>query len=617
MPRLFLISLMGLGFLITVRAQGGSSTQQPSIIIGPSVHISADRPTAPHVESFLAISPKDPNRMLASSISYENGKSTSVVYVSRDGGRSWVRPASFGAGVPHFSGSDPAVYYDSTGAALFTSINNPSDRFSRVWRSADGGLNWDSVTIVPGGSTYDREYLGIDRTSGPYAGRIYFAGTVTIKRPIRYFGVAVPSAGNLSRPSYPALGLTFSTDNGLTFLPASVLDPRFSDRESAGTGGAGDLLITSRGTLVVPFIASVDLKPMPPRAFWVFVSENGGGTFSARQGLPFDWGPRGPRQIITSSNIRAAIDQSKGPFADRIYITYIDFANDRYDIKVTHSDDLGASWSGPVKVNDNSGPNDPSNIAIAVNGEGVVSLIWNDRRDDPTGQCYRVYASASFDGGDSFLPNTQFSTHTTCPNTPGNWSGSATLFSLHNQIILNSVPTRFSNGGETQGLVAGPDGRFHATWNNDVSGVMQLWYTSFTVQKGGQVVGVRRVNRTQDMSFESSTPVIDFASKSVSFTVSVKNNSFSYIAAPLTLVIDRIESDFGGLIVTNADNSVKGEGAAWKLLANRKGLAPGEQSEKVLIWWQFDGQVPELKTPLNQFTVHFKVFSEPSNRQQK
>jgi hypothetical protein len=65
------------------------------------------------------------------------------------------------------------------------------------------------------------------------------------------------------------------------------------------------------------------------------------------------------------------------------------------------------------------------------------------------------------------------------------------------------------NGGETQGLVAGPDGRFHVTWNNDANGVMQLWYTNFFVELRGQTVGVRRIDRTRDVSFESSGAAID------------------------------------------------------------------------------------------------------------
>src|SRR5713226_3547256 len=73
--------------------QDTSNNRLPAIVIGPSVHISADNPTAPHAESFLALDPKNPSQLIASSIVYEPGKALPAsVYVSRDAGRSWERP---------------------------------------------------------------------------------------------------------------------------------------------------------------------------------------------------------------------------------------------------------------------------------------------------------------------------------------------------------------------------------------------------------------------------------------------------------------------------------------------------------------------------------------------
>jgi hypothetical protein len=82
------------------------------------------------------------------------------------------------------------------------------------------------------------------------------------------------------------------------------------------------------------------------------------------------------------------------------------------------------------------------------------------------------------------------------------------------------------------------------------------------------------------------------------------------------LVFDRKEFYLGGLTVVNSDNDLKGEGAAWRLLENRPGLAPGEQSESHVIRWQFDGQVPDLKNLAGTFVVRFKVFTEPSKAPQ-
>jgi hypothetical protein len=606
-----LLALTVLLFTVDTAAQGGAN-REPAIVLGPSVQISADNPTAPHAESFLALNPKNPAQLVASSIVFGPGEHTAV-YVSRDGGRSWQRATISSAVVPQMSGSDPIVYYDHSGAALFSGLCTTPDCSLRVWRSSDGGLHWDSSADVPG-TGYDRQYLAVDMTSGPYRGRIYAAGTNSVRQ----------SNGG----GYPVLAITSSTDGGRTFLPPVILDVT-SDGKSHGFGGIADMLITSRGTLVVPIQSSPDLIPSPKRQFWSLISEDGGRTFSApRPGLPIEAGPAGFRRLMNDGNIRAAIDDSNGPFKDRIYVTWSEFENDRYVVKVTHSDDLGISWSAAVTVNDAPGETDSSNAAITVNRDGIVSLIWNDRRDDPKGECYRLYVSASLDGGDSFLPNVQVNSHPTCPNTRGNWSGPIAYSQGSNRIALSGAPARFPNGGETQGLVAGPDGRYHVAWINGESGVMQLWYTSFTVQPGTQTVGARKVDRvdgtnqqsmvsigpvdktdrTKEVSVEVSAPLVDFDSKSLGFTVSLKNRTSMEIYGPLTIVLDEIESDFGGITVANADNGLKGKGAEWRFLVGQ--LTPGALSNSRIIQWHFDGQLPKHMNRPRAFRATFRVFTE-------
>jgi hypothetical protein len=321
-------------------------------------------------------------------------------------------------------------------------------------------------------------------------------------------------------------------------------------------------------------------------------------------------GPSGFRRIRTGSNIRAAMDNSNGPFRDRLYVTWVDFENDRYVVKVAHSDDLGESWSTAVMVNDASGPTDSSNAAIAVNREGIVSLVWNDRRDDVKGECYRLYTSASLDGGDTFLPNVQVNSHPTCPNTRGNWSGSGHAYAQRsNSIVLTGAPDRFSNGGETQGLVADPTGRFHVAWINGETGVMQLWYTSFTVDPGTQKVGVRRRDITKEVLIEVEARALDFDQNSLTFTVRLKNQTSAAINGPFILVLNSVESDFQGLAVSNADNGLTGKGAEWQFVVPG-GLAPGAVSESHTVKWRFNGQVPEPLSRLGTFQANFRVLTE-------
>src|SRR2546428_7619039 len=78
--------------------------------------------------------------MIATSIVFGDPlypRGTSRLYASRDGGRTWQRSA-VGAGVPALMGTDPIVYYDKTGSALFGSMCTGE---FRVWRSTDGRLS--------------------------------------------------------------------------------------------------------------------------------------------------------------------------------------------------------------------------------------------------------------------------------------------------------------------------------------------------------------------------------------------------------------------------------------------------------------------------------------------
>lgn len=79
---------------------------------------------------------------------------------------------------------------------------------------------------------------------------------------------------------------------------------------------------------------------------------------------------------------------------------------------------------------------------VAVGGEGVVAVTWNDRRGEPDGRCFRHYVALSADLGRTFGPNRSVSDRRTCFRARSRWL----------------------NGGETQGLVALPDGSFRTVW---------------------------------------------------------------------------------------------------------------------------------------------------------
>ena len=96
-----LLALLGL-------AIGAKPSPVLQIIVGESKPISVDDPAARHVESFLAISPRDPRNLIAASMVFGT-RSGIAVYASADGGRSWTRGAQ-GPGVARSDGSSHSVH---------------------------------------------------------------------------------------------------------------------------------------------------------------------------------------------------------------------------------------------------------------------------------------------------------------------------------------------------------------------------------------------------------------------------------------------------------------------------------------------------------------------------
>jgi len=177
-----------------------------------------------------------------------------------------------------------------------------------------------------------------------------------------------------------------------------------------------------------------------------------------------------------------ASDPGSRCFKDRVYIAWADNRTGRYRIYVIHSADRGATWSSAQAIDDASWGNPldrgPDNVspAVAVNEAGAVLVVWEDRRDNPDDRGYYMRASASLDGGDSWLPSVRISE---APNT----------FLQDNAVPFPTVekglrgePTTvalahrpWTTGGDTLGLVAASDGIFHALWVDDRTGLPQIW----------------------------------------------------------------------------------------------------------------------------------------------
>src|SRR5260370_619761 len=110
-----------------------------------------------------------------------------------------------------------------------------------------------------------------------------------------------------------------------------------------------------------------------------------------------------------------AVDNSSGPFHDRIYATWTDEASGRARTMLSYSSDRGRTWSKPFAFDDSLKRRDPARgpddfkPTVAVNTGGVVGVTGYDRRDNPDNIGYCVRFSASLDGGETFSPSVKVS----------------------------------------------------------------------------------------------------------------------------------------------------------------------------------------------------------------
>ncbi|MCI0636219.1 MAG: glycoside hydrolase, partial [Actinobacteria bacterium] len=113
-----------------------------------------------------------------------------------------------------------------------------------------------------------------------------------------------------------------------------------------------------------------------------------------------------PKSTINlTSYASMAVDRSGGPYTGAIYVVWTNIGVPGVnvgdaDIYVVESTDRGASWSTPVRVNDDATPNAQWFPWIACDQTtGDLSVVFHDQRDDPNDSLATMYVARSTDGG--------------------------------------------------------------------------------------------------------------------------------------------------------------------------------------------------------------------------
>jgi hypothetical protein len=277
---------------------------------------------------------------------------------STNGGASFTDEGALPASTQGDVG-DPVLARDNTSGAIYLSTIPFSGNGVQVFRSTDNGASFaapvDAASHVSGP---DKPWITVDNASGKGQGTVYTTFT--------------------SFSSTTSIVFTKSTDAGSTWSkPVTIA--------SGTVQGSNPIVGTDHSVYVFWLNGGFG----SPASIEVRKSTNGGKKFGpaitvaslTTTGINGDLGLGGG--FRTNSFPQAAVNPANG----NLYVVFDDVgraAGDKADVYFTESTNGGASWSTPVKINDDTTTNDQWFPAIAVTPDGShVGVFWYDRRLDP------------------------------------------------------------------------------------------------------------------------------------------------------------------------------------------------------------------------------------------
>ncbi len=429
-------SALSSGVLMALQHVTGSSNQLVSSTLGDDIQVSTS--TLPQNEPSIALNPSKPQHLVAGANDQLVSRNWLAVYSSPDSGLTWT------SGLIPMTGtlgsfqdaSDPAVSFSENGTLYYSGVafdvnfrtNVPFDGTIFVSKSTDDGTSFPQTTVVDTSSGKifnDKPYLGVDETTGPFAGRLY----VSWSRFTNSFQAS-------------DIMVAYSGDGGRSFSSPNLISNSLSSQGSVPVVGPN-------GELYVVWDDLSNNQIVESK------STDGGVSFSSPVAVSSIVQLPEPPNFLANSFFRvnsfptAAADDTDG----NVYVGWADYRNGYADILSSRSLDGGATWSKPIKVNDDNTNHDHFFPWMAVS-HGLLSIDFYDRRLDPQNHLVDVFYAESADGGASFSPNVRVTDASFNPDAIifsngesfiGDYIGIASNGTLAHPVWTDIPPTSPSN----------------------------------------------------------------------------------------------------------------------------------------------------------------------------
>lgn len=347
---------------------------------------------------------------------------------SLDGGRTWSMPVAISSNpdAGHVQGAWLAAGPDGDIDATWIAIHE-TDAINdlRFRRSTDHGASFGPQSTVArthvqfgsGGPGFSRAFgvnlptLAVDDSDGPHRGRIVVAWPESWA----FTDVSLPQPGATDLTESELVQYNDTPTTATPFTAGQTLRGVLAPHPGTqGTVFDTDLFVThlDAGQSLIVFADSIGalsnwyVRLLAPRDFQRL----------CYCGNPFGQLPADANQAYFTFTAPAAgtyylglYENAMQPIKYRVRTAIGspggERGRDQRDVFAAWSDDGGATWSGPVRVNDDPPGFDEFLPAIGAGSDGALYATWFDHRADTYGTRAFAEITRSIDGGATWAPN--------------------------------------------------------------------------------------------------------------------------------------------------------------------------------------------------------------------